>query len=439
MENEGIPMKALPVIILSILLLLNQGYMENLDSQQNDLNYTLDNQLSKAIFTNVATPVIHDGLISEGEYNYSVLIDSGKNFWLYYSVNASVVYFAMVADVLGYLTIGFNDQPKMFGSDVVIGYVSDQAYMQDSWGSTATNIINDTVDNILSFAGSENTTSTVLEFSRNLDIVNATEDFALPVDSEFDLIWAFHKTNDDLTSIHSSRGNLKITLNSGTLPTDVTLEIKEDHILASWFAPLSISADNYSIYRSVTSGSGYTLIGSSVNTNYEDAGFIKSSENFYVITALSNLGESGISTEVSVIVPADPVTPTEFNAIGGENKISLSWTDTIIGAELIHYRLFRSSTSGGEFVNFVNSTGTSYIDTDVQAGETWHYKISSVNVLGESELSNSIDATVNEDPTTTPTTNQTTDPDSPILPYFAIAGALIVIVATFVILRKLNQ
>lgn len=436
-------MKALPVIILSILLLLNQGYMENIDSDQNDKSFLIDNQLSKTISLDATPSVIHDGVISEGEYEYSQLIDIGRNFWLYYSVNASVVYFAMVADVLGYLTIGFNDKPKMLDSDVVIGYVSDQAYVQDSWGDTATTIKNDTIDNILSFAGIENSTSTLIEFSRNLDTGDATDDMVLPIDTEFDLIWAVHATNDDLISYHgySDRGYSKMTINSGTIPTDLNLAIMGDHILASWVAPNNISPESYNIYRSVTSGSSYTLIGSNTSTNFQDTGFVKSSGNFYVVTAVNNSIESAYSQEVSVIIPADPATPTEFKAEGGENKIVLSWTDTLNDGNLTHYSLYRSESADGVFVNIQNITITSLTDTDVQPGETWFYYISSVNVLGESEFSATVSATVDEEviPTTTPTTNQTTDSSDFILPGIAIAGAIIVIVVTLVLLRKFNK
>lgn len=437
-------MKALPVIILSILLLLNQGYMENIDSNTNEMNNLIDSQQLKNFSTHAVTTVIHDGLISEGEYNYSVLIDSTSNFHLYYSVNASVVYFAMVADVLGYISIGFNYSSQMQDSDIVFGNYTDKAYIKDSWGVSRFSFKADDTQNILSFAGSENITSTIIEFSRNLDTGDALEDFILPLDTKIEIIWAVHETSDGFTAGHTGRGFSTLTLKTSDYPnqpTDVNLSIVGDHILVNWIAPsdTSITIDNYNIYRSVMSGSNFALVGTSITNSYQDTGFVKSSGNFYMVSAKNVWGESVNSTEVSVIVPIDPVTPTEFKAVGGDSKITLSWTDSINGADLIHYRIYRSPTSSGVFVNFINSTDTSYIDTDVQAGETWFYKISSVNVLGESVLSSSIIATVDEVSTSVTTTNQTTDPESSILPYFAIAGAIIAIVATLIILRKLNK
>jgi fibronectin type 3 domain-containing protein len=72
----------------------------------------------------------------------------------------------------------------------------------------------------------------------------------------------------------------------------------------SWNA--SPSAAGYNVYRSVTSGAGYSRINSGLNgtLSYSDGTVQSSQSYFYVTTAVDGTGaESAFSSEVSVNIP----------------------------------------------------------------------------------------------------------------------------------------
>jgi bacillopeptidase F len=90
----------------------------------------------------------------------------------------------------------------------------------------------------------------------------------------------------------------------------------------SWTANTEPDMGHYNLYRSLTSGSGYALVGSPVGTTAVDSGATTNVPNYYVVTAVDMWGnESAYSSEFS-ITPAGPVTVFFDNMEGGAN----GWT-----------------------------------------------------------------------------------------------------------------
>ena len=58
-------------------------------------------------------------------------------------------------------------------------------------------------------------------------------------------------------------------------------------------------ASGYKIWRSLTSGSGYTLVGSTTNTTFIDSGLAINQTYYYMVTATNNFGSSAYSPEAS--------------------------------------------------------------------------------------------------------------------------------------------
>ena len=65
----------------------------------------------------------------------------------------------------------------------------------------------------------------------------------------------------------------------------------------SWSAP--VGASGYNVWRSATSGSGYSFIGSTVAASYTDATAANNQTYYYVVTATNLYGTSGYSPEAS--------------------------------------------------------------------------------------------------------------------------------------------
>ena len=77
------------------------------------------------------------------------------------------------------------------------------------------------------------------------------------------------------------------------------------------------------------------------------------------------------------------------------HSVTLTWTAST--SSVIGYRVYRSSQSGGPYALLLPSpvSGTSFIDTTVQAGETYFYVATSVDSEGnESVFSDEASATV---------------------------------------------
>ncbi|MEO6475629.1 TIM-barrel domain-containing protein [Luteolibacter sp.] len=90
-------------------------------------------------------------------------------------------------------------------------------------------------------------------------------------------------------------------------------------------------------------------------------------------------------------LPALPAAPTGLSATASGAGISLSWTGP---AEGTVYHVQRALQSGGPYVTIANPViGTSFVDTDVEAGNTYYYVVSAINAAGEGPVSSEISAT----------------------------------------------
>ncbi|MCW3100226.1 MAG: coagulation factor 5/8 type domain protein, partial [Chthonomonadaceae bacterium] len=97
-------------------------------------------------------------------------------------------------------------------------------------------------------------------------------------------------------------------------PTNLNATAGNAQVSLSWTA--ATTAASYNIYRSLSSGSGYTLVGSSTNSTYLDTNVTNNTRYYYVVTAVNANGESPRSSQVS----ATPTTQTpvvKIHAGGG--------------------------------------------------------------------------------------------------------------------------
>jgi len=80
---------------------------------------------------------------------------------------------------------------------------------------------------------------------------------------------------------------------------------------------------------------------------------------------------------------------------GIQHSVSLSWTastSTVVG-----YNVYRGGTSGGPYtrINSALDSNTSYMDSSVQAGQTYYYVTTAVDSTGaESAYSNQVQGVI---------------------------------------------
>lgn len=108
-------------------------------------------------------------------------------------------------------------------------------------------------------------------------------------------------------------------------------------------------------------------------------------------------GESwlGAAFLMNGILPALPVAPSAVAAEGGPGEIVLTWALPSALPEINAVNVYRSQVSGEEVLLATIGALETYTDSSLGDDETWFYKVSAVNDLGESPLSAEVSATTN--------------------------------------------
>lgn len=182
-------------------------------------------------------------------------------------------------------------------------------------------------------------------------------------------------------------------------------------ITLAW--PLFTNVDQIKLYRSTqsadTSFTPLTTL-SSLTTSYTDGGLTPSITYYYRLTTVKNNIESplnlsalaiGTTTAFVYTPPASAITSFIASSQAGSNII-LNWS---FSGSVDNFHIFRNSYgSYGTFesVTLVPGTARAYIDTNLQAGATYYYRITSIVNGVETSLTTAPQtlATAVTDPTT---------------------------------------
>ncbi|ELR68180.1 Fibronectin, type III domain protein [Fulvivirga imtechensis AK7] len=178
-------------------------------------------------------------------------------------------------------------------------------------------------------------------------------------------------------------------------PSDLVAEgISSSEINLGW----ADNADNetgYEIERSLTSGSGYSLVHTTTAdvTSYTDSGLSPYTTYFYRIRAVSGTTASGYTPDASATTyPEGHVTP------GSPQAISLSSTSALVTWETVPgvtgYEIVRSQTvdSGYGVVGTAGSLESSFKNS-VETNVAYYYKIRSVYSDGHSDYTTPVSVT----------------------------------------------
>jgi fibronectin type 3 domain-containing protein len=211
-------------------------------------------------------------------------------------------------------------------------------------------------------------------------------------------------------------------------PTTVTSSAQTDStITLNWLA--KDGATNYNLYRTSTSGSGYSLVYSGDALTYTDKNLVTGSTYYYVVTYTSSLGTSVNSKELKVATVAVKVpAPSAIKLITAyTNAAKLSW-NSVVGAT--SFKVYRSTSADGTYSAVKTLSDNTYTDTGLSPGTAYYYELTSVNAAGESAPSAPFKVTT-ETGTSTILTNKTTWYDDDGNPIQAGSGDIIQVGDTY--------
>src|SRR5207302_19945 len=177
-------------------------------------------------------------------------------------------------------------------------------------------------------------------------------------------------------------------------PGDTTVSL-------TWSPPSSNGGSpitNYKIYRR-TAGGGETLIATIGNQlSYSDGGLTNGVTYYYKVSAVNNEGEGPKSNEASA-TPIAPTTapgaPRDLGAVAGDATVALAWSSPSSdgGSAITNYKVYRGTISGQLSLLATLPNVLSYTDSAVTNGQTYYYKVTAVNAVGEGPRSNEASGT----------------------------------------------
>jgi GDSL-like Lipase/Acylhydrolase family/Secretion system C-terminal sorting domain/Fibronectin type III domain len=166
--------------------------------------------------------------------------------------------------------------------------------------------------------------------------------------------------------------------------------VSSNHIDLQW-TDNSDNETGFQIERSLTPGSGYSLISttSANTTSYSNTGLKYNTKYYYRIRAINSGGASTYTGEVTgTTYQTLPAAPTALASIAiSIGQVNLTWNDA--SDNETEFAIERSLTGGADFelMATMPSNTTSYSDTNVSPVTTYYYRLSAANIIGNSPYS----------------------------------------------------
>lgn len=168
----------------------------------------------------------------------------------------------------------------------------------------------------------------------------------------------------------------------------------------------SNNEDTFRIERS-SNGVAFTEVGSvgSNVTTYVDSGLATNSTYYYRVRARNSVADSNYTNIANATLLSPPNAPSNLAATAtSDTQIDLSWSDN--SSNETTFRVERS-TDGSSFSEIGHTAANivAYSDTGLTSGRTYYYRVRARNSAGDSDYSNTANAT----------TTSTVDPCDPTL------------------------
>jgi len=181
-------------------------------------------------------------------------------------------------------------------------------------------------------------------------------------------------------------------------PGNLVATADDSVIILTWNAPDDDggwAVTGYLVYRGANESSMALLASIGDVLNYTDEGIVAGQTYFYKVSAVNAIGEGPMSSIASAVADSLPQAPTGLLAVAGDGTIELTWQapGSDGGAPITGYKVYRGTSATGLTLLATIGAVTNYTDDNVTNGQTYYYKVSAVNALGEGSMSEVEDAT----------------------------------------------
>lgn len=165
------------------------------------------------------------------------------------------------------------------------------------------------------------------------------------------------------------------------VPTGLSAQAGDRRVSLSWSA--ASGAEAYRIQRTTAKEAIFAEIATIKGaTTYLDEGVTNGSTYDYAVVAIGPGGQSPPSMRARATPIGAPPVPRNLQGSAGQGRVLLSWSASAGAAT---YVVKRATSAAGPYATVATIVDTTYTDTSVSNGTTYHYKVSAANAGGGSD------------------------------------------------------
>ena len=153
----------------------------------------------------------------------------------------------------------------------------------------------------------------------------------------------------------------------------------------------TLAATSYNVKRATNSGGPYPTITNVPITVFTDSNIVSGTPCYYVVSAVSSIGESSNSLEVAATPCSSPAVPAGVAAAGTNSQIVVNWNAS---AGATSYNVSRFTASTPPVVVATGLTATNFTDTSVMNGTIYYYLVTASNSCSQSAYATFVPAIV---------------------------------------------
>jgi alpha-galactosidase len=146
----------------------------------------------------------------------------------------------------------------------------------------------------------------------------------------------------------------------------------------------TLAAITYNVKQATNSGGPYTTITNVPITTFTDSNVVSGTNYYYVVSALSSIGEGSNSVEVSAAPCSVPLAPTNVVATASNSPVVVCWNAS---AGATSYNVERFTGTTPPIIIASGVTATNFTDTPGAAAATNYYLVFAVNACNQSDWS----------------------------------------------------